>query len=101
MEEASTSYKKSCFTSEEVAINAISKPVSSATVHGGVMSLSPIKEGVKIRGGRKYFDGQISDEERVVRLVGFEPKLWNILHESCDKSKSVFLMNCTIPQRTF
>ena len=96
MEEASTSSKKSRFTSEEVAINAISKPVPSATVHGVVMSLSPIKEGAKIRGGRKYFDGQIADEERVVRLVGFELKLWNILHESCDKSKSVSLMNCTI-----
>ena len=40
MEEASTSSKKSRFTSEEVAINAISKPIPSATVHGVVMSVS-------------------------------------------------------------
>jgi hypothetical protein len=96
MEGASMSSKKSRFTSEEVAINAICKAVPSATVHGVVTTLSPIKESAKIRGGRKYFDGQVADEKGVVRLVGFEPKLWNTLHESCDKSKSVSLMNCVI-----
>ena len=62
------------------------------------MTLSPIKKGAKSHDGcrGKYFDGQIADEKRVVRLVGFEPNLWNTLHESCDKSKSVSLMNCII-----
>lgn len=67
-----------------------------ATPLGVMMTLSLIKEGAKIRSGWKHFDVQIADEKSIVRLVGFEPKLWNTLHESCDKSKCVPLMNCMI-----
>ena len=46
---------------------------SQTTVHGVVMTLSPIKEGARKhdgRGGCKYFDGHIADKKWALRLLG-------------------------------
>ena len=48
-------------------IVSINEPSSSATVHGGVTSLSPMKKGKSC----EYFDGSLSDETANTRFVGF------------------------------
>lgn len=44
----------------------------TATVHGVVTHLSPLKTSRK-NAGVRYFDGKISDGKRSVRMISFEP----------------------------
>ena len=46
-----------------------------ATVHGVVVGeLSPVKDS-RGKAGLPYFEGQLSDGKKTVRMVSFEPKL--------------------------
>ena len=61
-------------TSEQVQVLDIVGQKRNTTVHG-VVSLSPIKESAKNK-EKKYFNAQIADDKKVVRMVSFDPKLW-------------------------
>ena len=50
-------------------VESLDEPLSTASVHGVISSLSPIKKGCK----SNYFDGSVSDGKSKVRLVGFSP----------------------------
>ena len=72
------------------------QPSSSANVHGVfVGGLSPIKPSRK-NSEVKYFEGQLSDGRKTVRVVSFDPKLRGEIEEARQQRYGVGLMNCCI-----
>lgn len=69
-----------------------------ARVHGVVTELSPIKVGKK--SNRRYFEGQIADGKKSVRMVSFHAHLRDALHTSLNDNSSVILGNCNIECKT-
>ena len=80
-------------TSEQVQVLDIVGQKRNTTVHG-VVSLSPIKESAKNK-EKKYFNAQIADD-KVVRMVSFDPKLWPNMEQSKEDHSSIALVNCDI-----
>ena len=66
--------------------------VSNATVHGVVMEVSPVRPSRK-NPEVKYFSGKLSDGQKVVRIISFEPKLRSVLDKSREERKPVALVN--------
>ena len=64
------------------------------TVCGVVASLSPIRPS-------KYFDGELTDGESIIRLVGFDKNKRQELQSYSDYSIPVTLKNCLIQQNKF
>ena len=50
-------------------VSSVEEPADSASVHGVVTSLSPIKSS---KSGSRYFDGALSDGKDTMKLVGFK-----------------------------
>ena len=82
-------------TSEQVQVSDIVGQKRNTTVHGVVVSLSPIKESAKNK-EKKYFNAQIADDKKVVRMVSFDPKLWPNMEQSKEDHSSIALVNCDI-----
>ena len=82
-------------TSEQVQVSDIVRQKRNTTVHGVVVSLSPIKESAKNK-EKKYFNAQIADNKKVVRMVSFDPKLWPNMEQSKEDHSSIALVNCDI-----
>lgn len=57
----------------ELDVSRIKKEESSATVHGVLVELSPMK---RRKSDVQYFEGKITDGKEVCRFVSFEPKLF-------------------------
>ena len=70
-------------------------PTSTATVHAIIASLSPI------RPSSRYFDGELTDGDSVIRLVGFSKSQREQLEEFCQKRIPITLKNCQIQQNKF
>ncbi len=66
----------------------------SATIHGIVTSVSPMKGQSEI----KFFDGYISDGKKKIRFVGFNSDKAKLLEEHAHSKQSVALSNCRIKQ---
>ena len=67
-----------------------------ATVHGVVVGeLSPVKDS-RGKAGVQYFEGQLSDGKKTVRMVSFELKLRSDLDRFRKSSEEVELVNCCI-----
>ena len=49
-------------------INDVDGPMSSTSIHGAVVTLSPVKKGRKAM----FFDGLLADKSSQIRLVGFQ-----------------------------
>ena len=49
-------------------IDDVNGPMSSTSIHGAVVTLSPVKKGQKAM----FFDGMLADETSQIRLVGFQ-----------------------------
>ena len=63
-------------------------------VHGVLVGqVSPIKTSRK-RANVKYFEGQLSDGKKTVRLVSFDPNLHRKFEEAQKSQCSVALQNC-------
>lgn len=65
-----------------------------ATVTGLLASLSPIKPS-------RYFDGELTDGEGIIRLVGFDKAKQQELQSFCDYDIPVTLKNCVVQQNKF
>ena len=68
-------------SSEQVQVSDSIGQKRNTTVHGVVVSLSPIKESGKNK--KKYFNAKIADK-KVMRMVSFDPKLWPNMEQSKD-----------------
>lgn len=65
-----------------------------ARVHGVVTSVSPMK--LSESGKSRYFDGELSDGKRKVRVVGFDSKVREKLFDSHGKREPVVVSNCEV-----
>ena len=53
---------------EILNIDDVKEPISSTSIHGAIVTLSPVKKGRK----SNFFDGMLADETSQIRLVGFQ-----------------------------
>ena len=68
------------------------EPRSTASIHGVISSLSPIKKGCK----SNYFDGSVSDGKSKVRLVGFSPSQRTRMKNMMERKQAVKFDDCEI-----
>ena len=66
----------------------------NATISGLLACLSPIKPS-------RYFDGELTDGDSVIRLVGFDKHKQQQLKSFCDYKIPVTLRNCLIQHNKF
>ena len=76
-------------------VSEIKSPARIAKVHGSVASLSPMKLSFK---GTNYFDGQLSDGENSIPLVGFDTKIHQELENLKQMNEPVAITNCEIKE---
>ena len=81
-------------TGDEVETSNVCEAKRSATVHGVVLQLFPVKNN-KL-GTRKWFDGQICDGKSVVRMVSYDTKHWGAMEKSKEEQSPIALRNCSI-----
>ena len=74
-------------------IASVEQPVDSASVHGVVSFVSPIK--VSQRGG-DYFNGALSDGKATIKLVGFRGTQQAKIKELMEREQAVVLDDCQI-----
>ena len=72
----------------------ISETDQHATITGVVASLSPVKPS-------RYFDGELTDGETVIRLVGFDKTKRQELQSFCESNIPVTLTDCLIQKNKF
>ena len=74
-------------------VASVEQPVDSASVHGVVSFVSPIK--VSQRGG-DYFNGTLSDGKATIKLVGFRGAQQAKIKELMEREQAVVLDGCQI-----
>ena len=67
----------------------ITAPDTNVTVNGIVACLSPLRPS-------KYFDGELTDGDTVIRFVGFRNEQRQMLHTFCEQKTPITLTNCQI-----
>ena len=67
----------------------------SATVHGVVSEVSPVKVSRK-NSSVRYFDGKLTDGKKTVRMICFEPSLRSKLETSRLDGSTVAVANCQV-----
>ena len=70
-------------------INDVDGPMSSTSIHGAVVTLSPVKKGRKAM----FFDGLLADESSQIRLVGFQGMQQRKLNDFHQRNVAVALEN--------
>ena len=73
-------------------IDDVDGPMSSTSIHGAVVTLSPVKKGRKAM----FFDGLLADETSQIRLVGFQGMQQRKLNDYHQKNIAVALKNCEV-----
>ena len=72
----------------------IVSPDPHATIHALVTSVSPVKPS-------RYFDGELTDGETIIRMVGFDKKQRDKLQSYCDQALPVTIKDCQVQQNKF
>ena len=78
------------FELEEV--DSLEEPVSTASLHAVVSSLSPVKKGRN----SDYFEGTVTDGKSTVRLVGYKRSQQSKIKRFMDKQQPILLDYCEI-----
>lgn len=68
---------------------SIDSPSNNATVHALIASLSPVRPS-------RYFDGELTDGDSVIRIVGFDKAQRQQLNDFCEQQLPITLKNCQI-----
>ena len=80
-------------TFEEVEnFDELDKGIGSASLHGVLTSVSPVKKGRK----QNYFDGKLSDGNSKLRFVGFDSKQQKKMSDMLTKKRAIEIKNCEI-----
>ena len=66
---------------------------SNADVHCIIQDLSPVKKG---KSGTKYFDGQVSDGKKSIRVVGFDEQLQSKLSTFRQRNTPIKIEKCQV-----
>ena len=75
----------------------MSDEVGSASVHGVVTHLSPIKKSKK---GNNYYHGRLCDGQNTIPFVGFAPSQQMLLKEFRETKKPIEMDNCQVKKST-
>ena len=67
---------------------------TNATVYAMIASVSPLRPS-------SYFDGEITDGDKMVRIVGFDKAHSKQLRTFCDEKVPITLHHCRIQQNKF
>ena len=73
-------------------IDSLEEPVSTASHHAVVSSLSPVKKGRN----SDYFEGTVTDGKSTVRLVGFKRSQQSKIQRFMHKQQPILLDDCEI-----
>ena len=73
-------------------VDSLEEPVSTASLHAVVSSLSPVKKGRN----SDYFEGTLTDGKSTVRLVGFKRSQQSKIKRFMDKQQPILLDDCEI-----
>ena len=73
-------------------VDSLEEPVSTASLHAVVSSLSPVKKGRN----SDYFEGTVTDGKSTVRLVGFKRSQQSKIQRFMDKQQPILLDDCEI-----
>ena len=73
-------------------IEKVENPIESATIHGVVTTLSPIKKGRTTT----FFDGTLADTSGRIRIVGFNADHQKFMKDFMNKREPVQLTDCQI-----
>ena len=71
-------------------VDSLEEPVSTASLHAVVSSLSPVKKGRN----SDYFEGTATDGKSTVRLVGFKRSQQSKIQRFMDKQQPILLDDC-------
>ena len=74
-------------------LDEINEPSPSATLHGAITNISPIKKG---RMNTQFFDATLADSTSSVRLVGFSPQHQIQLNDLHKTNSPVELVDCVL-----
>lgn len=77
----------------ELDVSDIKESCDSATVHGVVVELSPVKASQK-DSAKKYYTGKLSDGKKTVKLVSFDLSSHAVFDKSHANSSAVRVENC-------
>ena len=69
----------------------IKSPQTHATINA---SVSPIRPS-------KYFDGELTDGDTVIRFVGFRNEQRQLIHSFCEEKKPITIKNCQVQWNKF
>ena len=75
-------------------VELLKEPLLTASIHGVISGLSPIKKGRR----SNYFEGTVSDGKAKVRLVGFSHSQQSKMKELMEKKQSIRLDDCEVKQ---
>ena len=73
-------------------IDDVNGPMSSTSIHGAVVTLSPVKKGRKAM----FLDGMLADDTSHIRLVGFQGMQQQKLNDYYQRNIPVELENCEV-----
>ena len=73
-------------------INDVNGPMSRPSIHGAVVTLSPVNKGQKVM----FFDGLLADETSQIRLVEFQGMQQRKLNDYHQNNIPVELENCEV-----
>ena len=90
-EDSPTKPKKQCLSTGQVEISTVEAPTPHATIHGMLASLS-LKPS-------KYFEAELTDGSKCIRMVGFDKSQQVKLQPFFDKGLPVKLQNCQIKKK--
>ncbi len=74
-------------------IVSVTEASDSASVHGVVTYLSPVKKSKK---GSNYFNATVSDGKTTCRLVGFKDSQQKKLKEAMEKKETIIFEDCQV-----
>jgi hypothetical protein len=82
---------------DEFDVSEIPSPKKEANVYGIVVDVSPVKKSNK-NPNIQYFDGQVSDGKKTVRVVCFDTKKKSVMDQAKEDKKPLVFRNCQIKQ---
>ena len=96
-EPQSTPKKKSKEATEQLmplSPTDITSTDRDTTINGIIACLSPVRPS-------KYFDGELTDGNTIIRFVGFRKEQQRRLHSYCEQKQPITLKNCEVQLNKF
>ena len=71
---------------------SVNEPADSASVHGVISDVSPIKKGRH----SEFFEGNVYDGQSTMRLIGFKKSQQKQMKQMMESKEPIFIDDCQI-----